>query len=345
MILWLLVNYNPSAHVRGYGYRNFFKDNKIKYINFYNLKLKSDVLIQLRTLFQFIYILFWVVSFRNSYIIIERDLPMKLLRIFERINQYISLRSRIVYDFDDAMWLDEFIGEEKFSRVISLAGKVICDNELQSRFLQEKWLDKQVLVLPGLLPKLDKPFPVISSSDKKRCNICYIGTTSTLIFLFKYSYGIQLFLEKYPDSKLILLGKFQKSSLPPTLADKIEIRDIDFPFSFQNIDDIYLGLAPLIKGDKNSYYRGLQKYRVYSSLGIPSLCLNYGEAALNLVDKVDCYLFDENDDLQYKLEKIFDDKETWDRIRKKCLRIYDPDLFNQKNYRTLKNFIFGISKY
>jgi hypothetical protein len=344
MILWLLVNYNPSAHVRGYGYKDFFSDNKVIFINFDNLKLKFDVLIRLKNLFQFIYILFWIVSFRNSYIVIERDLPMKLLQIFERLNQYISLQSRIVYDFDDAMWLDEFIGEEKFSKIMSLAGKVICDNELQSRFLQERWIDKQVLVLPGQLPKLDKPFPMISSSDKKRRNICYIGTPSTLIFLLKYSNGIQLFLEKYPDTKLILLGKFQECALPPTLADKIEIRDIDFPFSFQNIDDIYLGLAPLVKGDKNSYYRGLHKYRVYSSLGIPSLCLNYGEAALNLVDKVDCYLFDEHDDLLYKLEKIFRDKETWDRIKERCFRIYDPDLFNQKNFRALKNFIFGISK-
>jgi hypothetical protein len=343
MILWLLGNHNPSAYVRAYGYKDFFDENKIKYVNFDNLILKNDIFVKIRNILQFVYILFWIIFFKNSYIVIERDLPMRLLRVFELISQLVSLQSRIIYDFDDAMWLEEFIGAEKFSRIMNLSGKVICDNELQVRFLQEKWYGKQILALPGLLPNLDKPFPLSLSSDRNRINICYLGTPSTLSFLLEYSYGIQRFLEKYPYSKVILLGNFQKRSLPLTLRDRIEIRDIKFPFTHESIDDIYLGFAPLIKGDRNSYFRGLHKYRVYSSLGIPSLCLNYGEASLNLINEVDCYLFNEDDDLLDKLDKIFNEKETWDRIKVRCFSIYNPKIFNLKNYKILKNFIIGNS--
>ena len=343
MILWLLGNYNPSAYVRGYGYKNFTTNNKIKYINFDNLKFKFDFIIRLKNLLQFIYIMFWIVFLKNSYIIIERDLPMRLLQIFERIIPYFSLHFRIVYDFDDAMWLDEFIGPRKFSRILNLAGKVICDNKLQLKFLQDNGIDKQILVLPGLLPNLNNPFTMSSSSSKQRTNICYIGTPSTLSFLTQYSAGLQLFLEKYPHVKLVLLGKFQKSALPLSLLDKIEIRDIDFPLSIQNVDDIYLGFAPLINDDKNSYYRGLHKYRVYSSLGLPSLCSNYGEAQFNLIDEVDCYMFDEHDNLFDKLEEIYNDEYTWHQIKKRCLRRFNPEAFNHQNYTELQNFLFGKS--
>lgn len=139
MILWLISNYNPSAYVRAYGHSKYFKSNrKIMYLNFSILNRNFRFLTRPKNLLQYIFIIASVLINSKIICIIERDLPKVLLYILKILKNMNKVKCKIYYDFDDAMWINDFIGITKFESICSIADELICDNDLQMKILKKE---------------------------------------------------------------------------------------------------------------------------------------------------------------------------------------------------------------
>lgn len=138
---------------------------------------------------------------------------------------------------------------------------------------------------------------------------------------------------------MILIGEYKLKNEFKDLYKFIEIRGFNNESLFDISRDISLGLVTLIKGEKNSLLRGLHKFRLYSSLKIPSLILDYGEAEYELKDDFNTFKFHDQRDFNTKLNYIFDNFEIWENIRDLNYKDFNFKYFNLKNNTKLKQIL------
>lgn len=193
----------------------------------------------------------------------------------------IKARSRILvlYDFDDAIWLDSFfMGEKVFRGLVAGADYVSCDNQYLADRVAP--INPNVFLLNG--PSQIELFQAHdrreNPSRKPFITIGWLGSPSTMFYLYKIFDELEIIGAKSPEVELVIAGSgHHREVIPP--FEKIRVRCIptyDQAAMIAIVSSFDVALYPLFDNDL-SRGRGCLKATIYMSAGVPVVASAVGD--------------------------------------------------------------------
>ncbi len=190
------------------------------------------------------------------------------------------LKKRLIYDFDDAIWIENTTSSNRWARYLKNSGKVplICNwsyrisagNSYLARYamkhntrvtINPTTIDTERLHDPELYPKAHHENEVI---------IGWTGTHSTLKYIQSLNHVLKEILQKYPQCRLRII------------ADKAPEMDTSYEFvpwckesEIPDLIEIDIGLMPL---PDDEWAQGKCGFKLlqFMALGTPVLCSPVG---------------------------------------------------------------------
>ncbi|MBW8051272.1 MAG: glycosyltransferase family 4 protein [Cytophagales bacterium] len=251
------------------------------------------------------------------------------------------IRKRVIYDFDDAVWMTDTSENNKIissikchwkvSMICKWAYKVSCGNEFLCDYA--KRFNKNVILNPSTIDN-SHIHSKIKDHNTDKVIIGWTGSHSTLEYLdiilpvirkleTKYNFEFWIISNKKPKFKLrsLVLVQWQKST---------EVSDL------LNLD---IGLMPLNDDEWAKGKCGLKALQ-YMALGIPPVVSPVGVNKSIVDHKVDGYWCETSDDWYYYLEKLILDPGLRTEIgkcaRDKVIKHYSVTS-NKDNFLSLFN--------
>ncbi len=202
-----------------------------------------------------------------------------MLRVLKR-----KIRGKILYDFDDAVWLPQWLGQDDFREIVKAVDFVSCDNHYLLSAAQD--LNRNSFVLNGPCQiELFERHKVVTDGNNQDIVIGWIGSPHTLFYLSVVFDALEEIGSKYSQVVLHLIGTgFDDTKIP---AFK-KIRVVAVPTYNQAemvkyVKNFDIGLYPLYNDDI-SLGRGSLKATIYMAGGIPVVCSAFGENC-NLINE------------------------------------------------------------
>lgn len=249
------------------------------------------------------------------------------------------LRKKIIYDFDDAIWLPNFSNNNRFfsflkwysnSRVIcKWAYKVSCGNAYLCQFAKQ--YNTQVVYNPTTIDT-ENYHNQISQPNKKKFVIGWTGSHSTTRYLYdlvpvlkeleqKYDFELQVISDIPPDLELLSF-KFIQWNKDREISDLLN-------FS--------IGIMPL-KDDPWAQGKCGFKALQYMALGIPALVSPVGVNVQIVDDGINGYICTHANDWKTAIEKLINNHDLLIEIskntRKKIVDHYSV-ISNSENFLSL----------
>jgi glycosyltransferase involved in cell wall biosynthesis len=289
-ILYMIFSAQPSAKVRGENFKEILEENGFEVNYYYDfskwISNKITILSRFRSLGFFVFFLKglnftiriakrkWLVKHINDYdgIIIIKNIDVDFLKIVR-----VAYKGKLLFDHDDAIWIPLFQGEEIYEKLITGVDYVSCDNA----YLMKKalTLNKKSFVLNGpaqveLFDKVTAP----QKNDNGQLIIGWVGSPSTLYYLYSIYDALEKVGQMFPFVKLVLLGVGEDELLRPQFE---KISTVMIPFYNQSkmlqiVKTFDIGLYPLFNNEQ-SLGRGSLKATVYMSAKVPAVCADFGE--------------------------------------------------------------------
>jgi len=178
----------------------------------------------------------------------------------------------LIYDFDDAIFLEErseanraisFLKNPgKIARIISFSERVIVGNDYLKEYAQR--FNKNITVIPTV----DKEkYKQLNSSKKDRIVVGWIGSHSTAEYLLELKDVFQKLKKENPDIVIRLIGAEKyREQLPLTECRAWKLED-----EIIELSSFDIGLMPM---PDNPWTRGKCAFKLllYMSMGIPAVC-------------------------------------------------------------------------
>lgn len=229
----------------------------------------------------------------------------------QRIKQ--RTRAPVLYDFDDALWLEAHFGPQIFRDVIQAADYVSCDNEYLAERARE--LNPRVFVLDSPAP-LDL-FPSVRPPRPANGDIVlgWVGSPSTLLYLYAIYEALETIGCQYPQVRLKLVGTGeQRTLLPPFERIRFEkIAAYDQADMVTHVNDMDVGLYPLFDNEL-SLGRGTLKARIYMTAGVPAVCSALGDNQRLIQDGDNGFLAGSKVDWVARLSTLIESRELRERM-------------------------------
>jgi glycosyltransferase involved in cell wall biosynthesis len=185
-------------------------------------------------------------------------------------------RAKLLYDFDDAMWLPEFLGKAAFEDVLGLVDAVSCDNAYLLDHVGSHRAKAFVLRGPAQAI-VAAPRPAKAADEP--VVIGWVGSHSTVHYLEIVKEPLaRLARELRGRLRFRIVGSgYDKSRLPDIPGLAIEtLPEYDEPEMRRQLGEIDIGLFPL-HDDENSLGRGILKATLYMAASVPAVCSAVGE--------------------------------------------------------------------
>lgn len=250
-------------------------------------------------------------------IFIFREAMMTGSWIFEKY--FSKSKTKVIYDFDDAIWLANVSeGNKKFewlknynkvSEIIKISDYVIAGNKFLHNYAQ--YYNKNVIVIPTTI---DTSY---HTHNKKAYSIqINIGWTGTETTIKHFEIAIPILKQlksKYKDKINFLL-----ISNKPSDCKDIEIEYIPWnkETEIEDLAKIDIGIMPL-SDDKwakgKCGFKGLQ----YMSLGIPTIMSPVGVNCEIIEDGVNGYLAHSDEEWIEKISQLIESSELREKLGKK----------------------------
>lgn len=313
------LNLLPSQRFRFEQYLQYLLDNGIKYkvSSFWNYALWRILFSQGR-----IGMKIWGVFIgfakrlvdlftlhQYDFIYIHREAAPVGPPVFEWLYAKVW-RKKIIYDFDDAIWINLASNANPFARKVKCVWKVkyICKwsknvtvgNDFLAKYAKEH--SKNVLLIPSVVDT-DKKHNRIKVHTEKILTIGWTGTFTNFIHLPLVTEAIQRLKQKYNFVFLIIADK------NPAL-NNVEYEFLKWNLETE-IDDLFrvdIGIMPLIKTDVQlgkCSFKAIQ----YMSLGMPPVVSPVGFNKTVVEDGVDGFWADSASEWYDKLERLLTDKD------------------------------------
>ena len=290
-IIYLFFAYAPSEIVRGNVFENNFIEAGfyIRYFRVYSLIVqKLIILLERYAILQPL-----VFFFLKTQMVIRRIKIWYALNIVKKYNAVVVVKyctpsilnsikkkstAKVLYDFDDAVWLDQFLGQKTFKQIVMSVDYISCDNEFLANYARQ--YNSKVFVLNGppqveLFDEYRKNHPKSSGGKIK---IGWLGSQSTLFYLYAILEPLEIIGKKFKNVELILIGTGDRPSMIPRFENLI-VRNIpkyDQEKMIQLVSDIDIALYPLFD-NMLSIGRGILKASIYMSAGIPVVASSIGD--------------------------------------------------------------------
>lgn len=309
----------PSQRFRFEQYLSFLKENGLEYEMYSFVSASTWKILYLEGnharkilgvlsgfLNRFIHVLKCISS---DYVFVHREMTPIGPPIFEWFVAKV-LRKKIIYDFDDAIWLANTSKENmivaglkahsKAAKIAKWSYKSSCGNEFLRQYAEDKGCE-QAVFNPTTINLKKQQYKLKSHTQKEVVTLGWTGTHSTMRFLDLIIADVRAIAQIRKVKFLVI------SNHPPIYEDDfIEYKKWE---NTSEIDDLLrfdIGLMPLSE-DKWSKGKCGFKALQYMSLGIPTLlspvgvntdivtdnqsgllCTNnWQENMINLVDHVD----------------------------------------------------------
>lgn len=222
-------------------------------------------------------------------------------------------RKKIIYDFDDAIWLTDHTNESwlirkirwrsKVSSICKWSDKISCGNSYLAEYAKQ--FNKNVFINPTTIDTLHMPIPKAPRANlKEKITIGWTGSHSTLKYLKTLLSVLQRLEKKYPEIKFLVIAdedpKFTLKNLTFIRWKKeSEIADLE------NMD---IGLMPLPDGAWSKGKCGFKALQ-YMALEIPALVSPVGVNTEIVVDGIHGYWCASEIEWFTKIENLIIDHE------------------------------------
>jgi glycosyltransferase involved in cell wall biosynthesis len=253
-------------------------------------------------------------------------------RIFFKILRILS--KKIIYDFDDAIFLDSN-GKisnhklKKFSYICSNSDLIFAGNDFLKNHANK--FNKKTFLIPTCLD-ISK-YKLAVKKDKNFFDLVWIGSKSTSKYLIEIIPLLERANKKLKDLRLINISNV-------VLKSKfIPIKNISWTeqIQYRQLKSAKLGLAPL---DNSDWSKGKCAFKVlqYASAGIPIISSNEGVNSI-LIKQFDAGLLveKENDWINH-IQKLRSNSNLYKIYKKnaeKMSRLYDLSV----NYKKMKKIV------
>ena len=178
---------------------------------------------------------------------------------FSRIAKYFC--KVVIYDFDDPMWLKQFVGTKKFAKHLTCYDAFTCDNELQLD--SAKIINPVGKVIEGLVPN----FNGHTAAKRSGVKLIWVGSRSTQMYLESIQGALTQVLGARDFVSLRLLGADRSNILID--HERVSYLEVYDETEMQNeLCDADIGLFPVLNDELGSA-RGVHKANIYFAAGIP----------------------------------------------------------------------------
>ena len=271
-----------------------------------------------------------------DFIFLQREMAPLGPPLFEWL--YIKLfGKKVIYDFDDAIWLESvsdqniiaarFKNAGKVADICKWSYKVSCGNEYLCNYARQ--YNQQVIYNPTCVDT-EKRHNILSNHDVKRITIGWTGSFSTLKYLDMVENALKMLQENYDfDIKIICNER-------PSL----ELKNIHFiQWSEENevpeLASCQIGLMPLTNDEWSEGKCGFKLIQ-YLSLGIPAVSSPVGVNRIIIEEDINGYFAVTDSDWYNAIEKLILDA----GLRKKMGRAGRDKIEAQYSLRcNEKNFL------
>lgn len=252
---------------------------------------------------------FWHVlkSLNYDWVFIHRECAPIGPPIFEFIIAKV-FRKKIIYDFDDAIWLPNTSEENKLAGWLKFHGKVksicrwsyrvSCGNEWLASFAWQ--FNSNVIVNPTTIDteKLHNPALFSSRKQNERIIIGWTGTHSTLQYLNTIVPVLQAIEKKFPVTIRIISNK--KPELP---LQNVEFIRWNKESEIQDLLSFDIGLMPLTD---DAWAKGKCGFKAlqYMALEIPCIASPVGVNTDIILHHVNGFLCESDDAWLQALEHL-----------------------------------------
>jgi len=186
--------------------------------------------------------------------------------------------TKLLYDFDDAMWLDAFVGERTFADLVGLADCVSCDNAILAAHARRYQDDVIVVEGPPQVEQFVEYQRRKPPSSGETVSIGWVGSPYTLFYLYGVIEALEVVGRRFANVELVLLGTGFNSAMVPAF-ESMRVRRIpqyDQSAMVRFVSTFDIGLFPLFDNEM-SLGRGALKARIYMSAGVPVVASRLGE--------------------------------------------------------------------
>lgn len=277
-------------------------------------------------------------------IFIQREAFMTGSVYFER--QFRKTGKKIVFDFDDAIWLPnvsegnkkyEWLKDpEKTSRIISISDKIIAGNRYLAEYAKRYHSD--VMVIPTTI---DTDYHIRKEVAREREGVC-VGWTGSHTTIQHFEHAVP-FLKK-------LKNKFGNKIYFKVIGDKsyenkeLDIRGLPWKLETEiaDLSEIDIGIMPLPNDDWARGKCGLKGLQ-YMALEIPCVMSPVGVNSEIVSDGVDGFLAGSDDEWIEKISALVESKELRMKIglsaRKKVIEKYSVNSQKEKYLSCFKSMV------
>jgi glycosyltransferase involved in cell wall biosynthesis len=285
-----------------YSYYSFY--SKWAYNTLYNENQKTKKILGVLSgyVLRFYHLLKCI---RSDRIFIHRELSPLGPPVFEWILIEI-LRKKVIYDFDDAIWLSDKLPKNKWLNCLKWYPKVgfLCKRSHMvstgNEYLAEYALqyNPNVIINPTTID-LAVTGEIKVGSTPPIVTIGWTGSHSTLKYLELVLTQLKTILKKNEFSKLLIVCN-QK---PDWEIEGMEFRYWDEETEWENIGSMDIGIMPLVDDPWANGKCGL-KILQYFSLGIPALASPVGINRELIIPGENGFLCHNEDDWENYLNKL-----------------------------------------
>jgi glycosyltransferase involved in cell wall biosynthesis len=244
------------------------------------------------------------------------------------------LAKKIIYDFDDAIFLDSKgkISKNKFNRfsiICSRADLIFAGNEFLNSYSAR--FSKKTFIIPTCLDT--KKYKIKAVGSSKFFDLVWVGQKTTSKYLIEIIPFLEKANKKYKDLRLINISNIKIES------DLIKIKNITWSESgqYRDIKSAKVGLAPL---DNSNWSKGKCAFKLlqYASAGLPIVSSNVGFNSI-LIKEYDAGMLVYKDiDWINNIGKLRSDKEIRINYAKNALKMSKNFDINT-NYKKMKKII------
>lgn len=357
-ILYILSGNEPSTIVRALIFKDEFKKKNIQtnYFQLYSAFIRKLIVVTscypTKLVFRILNKLFYymrvirLLRIINNYnvIIAVKYVDFKLLK-------KIKLKSKaiLIYDFDDAVWLKMFFGEEEFRKIITLSDMVISDNSYLAQHSLRYNKYSFVVNGPCQIEKFIhyKNSMHVNLKNDNKVVLGWIGSPSTLFYLYKIYDALELIGDRFSNVILKLVGTGNDPLLLPPF-EKIEF--IKVPYYDQNelikhVLSFDIGLYPLFLNEL-SLGRGSLKATIYMAGGIPVVCSSIGVNIEIIKDGINGFIASDTAEWVEKISLLIKDPHLRNKVGQNGFSFVQTNYSIERCFETLLNIIntFQISK-
>jgi len=235
--------------------------------------------------------------------------------IFEWVLSKV-LGKKIIYDFDDAIWIEDSTKENKLTsfmkphlgvkKICTWSYKVSCGNNYLADYAKK--YNKNVIVNPTTIDTEYYHNPELYKKEKNRLKIGWTGTHSTIKYLDEITGVISQLEEVYEFDFVVIANKNPNFSLK-----SFQYIEWNKDTELQDLYQIDIGLMPLFSDEWSNGKCGFKSLQ-YMSMGIPTIASTVGVNVNIINDGVNGYLSTSQNDWYKCIELLILNKTLRNRI-------------------------------